>query len=229
MKAIREKERQLRMQRGMESLKMPEKAFKLKQFDNVKARAFDGKPPLPMSTDLDKVKAQRRLASMNDENILHAGKTPRRRSSSTPPPPMDDAEEETVMSMAAFEAAADQLLKQAQANKAQKTAITKDNNGCPKYLQKIKSDIAKEQREAEEKLRGPAIPAGYRMMPKEEVDETLAGLKAKRENLEKEYQRLPFKIETDSQKRREKKILDDIQETDKGITLFSRPTVIVEA
>merc|ERR1719198_1773248 len=133
------------------------------------------------------------------------------------------------MSMADFEAAADQLLKQAQTSKAQQINITKDGNGCPKYLQKIKSDIAKEQREAEEKRNGPAIPVGYRVMPKEEVDETLSGLKAKRENLEKEYQRLPFKIETDAQKRREKKILDDIQETDKGIKLFSQPTVIVES
>eukprot|EP00746_Dinoflagellata_sp_MGD_P163166 gnl/MRDRNA2_/MRDRNA2_91062_c0_seq1.p1 gnl/MRDRNA2_/MRDRNA2_91062_c0~~gnl/MRDRNA2_/MRDRNA2_91062_c0_seq1.p1 ORF type:complete len:296 (-),score=75.14 gnl/MRDRNA2_/MRDRNA2_91062_c0_seq1:221-1021(-) len=230
MVAIREKERQLRMQRGMEALKMPDKAFKLKQFENVKSRAFDGKPPLPASTDIDKIRAQRRLASLNEPSTNDAGKTPRKRSSSTPPPPIqtDEVEDENVMSMAAFEAEVEQL-KAMHASKNQKGNITKDTNGCPKYLQKIKSTIAKEQREAAEKRNGPSIPAGYRIMPKEEVDETLAGLKAKRESLEKEYQKLPFKIETDSQKRREKRILDDIEETDKGIKLFSQPTVIVES
>jgi hypothetical protein len=222
MKNIREKERQLRMQRGMEALKMPDKQFKLKQFENVKSRAFDGKPPLPAS-DSDKIKAQRRLLSVDAPGSTGYSKA-------MPPPIRTDNvepdEDENVMSMAAFEAAAERL-KEMHANKGQK--IGKDANGCPKYLKKIKAGLAEEQREAEEKKRSPAIPAGYRLMPKQEVDETLDALKKKRENLEKEYQRLPFNIETDSQKRREKRILDDIKQTDDGIKLFSRETVIVEA
>lgn len=226
MKAIREKERQLRMQRGMESLKMPEKQFKMKQFDNVKSRAFEHKPPLPASTDLEKIKGQRKVLSLDAAGSTGAV----RRSASTPPPPpvqSDDAEDENIMSMAAFEAAAERL-KAMHAGKNQ-MKIAKDTNGCPKYLQKIKANLAEEQREAAEKQRGPAIPAGYRLMPQEEVEETLAALKKKRENLDKEFQRLPFNIETDSQKRREKRILDDIKETEDGIKLFSKPMVIVEA
>jgi len=225
MVAIREKERQLRMQRGMESLKMPDKQFKMKRFEQVKSRAFDSRPPLPASTDLDKVKAQRRLLNMDAPGSTGAV----RRCTSTPPPrPTDDAEDENLMSMAAFEEAAERL-KAMHAGKGNKANIVKDNNNCPKYLQKIKANLASEQREAAEKRRGPAIPDGYRLMPREEVDETLAALKKKRENLDKEFQRLPFNIETDSQKKREKRILDDIKETEDGIKLFSKPTVIVEA
>lgn len=223
MIAIREKERQLRMQRGMEALKMPDKAFKLKQFENVKSRAFGNKPPLP-AADLVKSKEHIRL-------LGQPGNTPKiaRRSASTPPPPLqtDEAEGENVMSMEAFEAMADQLIA-SHAGKSQKAAVKKDSNGCPKYLNKIKASLAKEQREAEEKRTGPAIPAGYRQMQAEEIDETVAALKTKRGNLEKEFQRLPFKIETASQKQREKRILDDIKETEESIKLFSRPMVIVE-
>jgi len=228
MKNIREKERQLRMQRGMEALKMPEKQkqFKLKQFDNVQSRAFQSKPPLPTSINLENIKAGKKLLSLDAPGSTGAFK----RSSSTPPLTQTDVAEEAedVMSMAAFEAAADRL-KEMHAGKNQKINIKKDADGCPKYLKKIRANLAEEQREAEERRRGPAIPAGYRLMPKEEVDETLQALQKKRENLEKEFQRLPFKIETDSQKRREKKILDEIKETDDGIKLFSKPTVIVEA
>jgi len=225
MVAIREKERQLRMQRGMDSLKMPDKQFKIKKFENVKSRAFDSRPPLPVCTDLEKIKAHRRLLSLDAPGSTGAVK----RSTSTPPPPIQtDIEDESIMSMAAFEAAAEKL-KAMHAGKSGNTNIVKDTNGCPKYLQKIKANIADERREAEEKRRGPAIPAGYRVMPKEEVDETLAALKTKRENLDKEFQRLPFNIETDSQKRREKRILDDIKETEDGIKLFSKPSVIVES
>lgn len=212
------------MQRGMESLKMlPEKQFKLKQFQNVKSRALCPKPPLPASTDLDQYKAQRKLLSMDAP-----GNTGRRSSSTPPPIQTDSAVDEDEMSMAAFEAAAERL-KEMHAGKNQKVNVKKDADGRPKYLAKIKASLAEEQREAEEKKRGPAIPPGYRLMPKEEIDETLEALKKKRENLDKEFQRLPFNIETASQKRREKRILDDIKETEDGIKLFSKPTVIVEA
>merc|ERR1719301_349937 len=157
--AIREKERQIRVQRGMESLKMPEKQFKLKQFDNVKSRA------------LEPFKAQRKVLPLDPAGSTGAVK----RSASTPPPPIqtDNPLDADAMSVAAFEAEVERI-KAMHAHKNRKVNIAKNTNGCPKYLQKIKANLAEEQREADEKRRGPTIPEGYRLMPKDEVDETLA-------------------------------------------------------
>merc|ERR1719160_1620797 len=109
----------------------------MKQFDNVKSRAFEHRPPLPASKDLERIKGQRKVLSLDAAGSTGAV----RRSASTPPPPLqtDDAEDENVMSIAAFEEEVNRL-KAMHAGKSQ-TKISKDPNGCPKYLQKIKANL----------------------------------------------------------------------------------------
>ncbi|CAE8623117.1 unnamed protein product, partial [Polarella glacialis] len=109
-----------------------------------------------------------------------------------------------------------------------KQAFVKDADNCPAYIRKMKEAKADEEERAEAEHNKPRAPPGFRILPAQEVKETLTLLNAKHVELEKEFQRLPLKIETDGQKRRQTAVLDKIDASSKAIALFSRPTVMVE-
>jgi hypothetical protein len=132
------------------------------------------------------------------------------------------------VSLAEFEALADQLAKK-HGSGAKRVSFRKDSDGCPAYLRKLMADLADEKARIELERAGPRLPPGVRQVPPDEVATTLEALRKKRGDLEKEFQRLPLKIQTESQKRRQKGILDQIQESDNAIAIFSKPQVLVEA
>merc|ERR1711941_101999 len=109
------------------------------------------------------------------------------------------------MDIATFELECERL-KQLHAKKAGPPEFQKDSSGCPTYLQKIKANLADQQQSKLEK-NSSQIPAGYRVMPEQERLETLEALQKKRKELDEALKRLPFNIETQSQRRREQSIL----------------------
>eukprot|EP00929_Paragymnodinium_shiwhaense_P050938 TRINITY_DN25642_c0_g1_i1.p1 TRINITY_DN25642_c0_g1~~TRINITY_DN25642_c0_g1_i1.p1 ORF type:complete len:309 (-),score=106.82 TRINITY_DN25642_c0_g1_i1:45-971(-) len=148
---------------------------------------------------------------------------------SAAPAPRANAEmDEDEMDLKDFEAAVERLKKQHGHGAVKKVSFNKGKDNCPTYLRKIQADLAEEKRRAAEPA-GPYVPPGYRMLPKDEVDETLDALRKKRDELEKEFQKLPLSIQTDSQKRREKAVKAKIEESDKAIKMFSQPMVLVAA
>eukprot|EP00746_Dinoflagellata_sp_MGD_P086436 gnl/MRDRNA2_/MRDRNA2_34210_c0_seq1.p1 gnl/MRDRNA2_/MRDRNA2_34210_c0~~gnl/MRDRNA2_/MRDRNA2_34210_c0_seq1.p1 ORF type:complete len:279 (+),score=70.85 gnl/MRDRNA2_/MRDRNA2_34210_c0_seq1:119-955(+) len=241
MLAIRSKEKELKDAKDRESCKEPETVFKLKQFEHVKSRIHEVKPPRAQEV-LDSPHRRRLDSELPSSERRSRATVASERSSSQPSclrnsssltdtkkrcsfADDNDGEE---MNMDDFEAAAERL-KRLHGNKAKDLqTFAKDSNNCPAYLRQIKANLADEQRRAAES-RNPRIPPGYRMMPDEERLETLHALQKKKEEMEKEFQRLPLKIETDAQKRRQKMVMDKIKETDAAIAVFSKPTVIVEA
>eukprot|EP00931_Biecheleriopsis_adriatica_P103066 TRINITY_DN77954_c0_g1_i1.p1 TRINITY_DN77954_c0_g1~~TRINITY_DN77954_c0_g1_i1.p1 ORF type:complete len:288 (-),score=70.62 TRINITY_DN77954_c0_g1_i1:94-885(-) len=139
----------------------------------------------------------------------------------------DRAEEKDEISLEEFEAKVDEMIQKHGKRPSQN--FSKDEKGCPAYLRKMKQEREEKQREEMESRSKPQVPAGYRVMPASEVQETLGALKKKHLDLEAEYRRLPLKLETEGQKQRQKAVLDKIQQSEKAMELFSRPVVMVEA
>lgn len=214
IRALREKERQMRGKKLMESHSQPPREFKLKQFEAVKSRVLEDKPQRPRS-----------------------GRPPTGRPirSSSVRPARDDVEQEDgddgegEMNLEEFEREAERLKRLHGKTSGKRTppSFDCDGQGKPRYLQKIKADIAHEKEVVEALLAKPSLPSGYRQLPDEEICETLEVLQKKRAELDKEFQRLPLNVVTDSQKRREKAIVDKINECDKAIKTFSQPKVLV--
>lgn len=204
----------------MENLKAPQVEFKLKQFENVKSRLFELPRPTPNRSA--SVPCGRRAACSPTEDEEVDRSDDRGADDGN-----DDKEEE--MDMASFELEVERLKKQHGRKESAPPKFQKDSAGCPAYLQKMKADRVEQQHQAEIQRNAPQIPSGYRQMPENERVETVEALQKKREELEKAFQRLPFVIETDNQRRRQKTILDKIEETDKAIKTFSNPLVLVEA
>jgi hypothetical protein len=218
--AMRKKERQMRGRNVLESLKPSQPEFKLKQFQDVKSRLFDlsqaasNKPAVyERRPAYEKSTSPQEQSTTDEESIYGNAKA-------------EDKGDE--IDIATFEKECARLM-QLHGKKPAPQAFKKDSAGCPAYLQKIKANMAEQQRQA--KLQGDAagIPPGYRQLPEEERKETLEALQKKREELEKAFRNLPLKIETETQKRRQKAVLEKIQESDQAIQTFSQPKVLIEA
>mmetsp|Transcript_73010 Transcript_73010/g.205075 ORF Transcript_73010/g.205075 Transcript_73010/m.205075 type:complete len:238 (+) Transcript_73010:77-790(+) len=201
IRAMREKERQMRGQRLLQAQQRPAEPFKMRQFSDAKSRLFEAR-------------GTPKGARANGPNLAQ----------------LNNGEDGEEIGLDDFEAQVANLIRQhGKKQQGMQQMFTKDSKGCPAYLRKRKEEF-EEQRRAEEAERSrPKLPAGYRQLPPEEVAETLDALKKKREDLEKEFRALPLKIETDSQKRRQKAVLQKIEESDRAIKIFSQPTVLVEA
>mmetsp|Transcript_77041 Transcript_77041/g.160322 ORF Transcript_77041/g.160322 Transcript_77041/m.160322 type:complete len:234 (+) Transcript_77041:111-812(+) len=196
VKAMREKERQMRGQRLMEAATPAAKPFKLRQFSNAKSRLFEPK--------ID-----------NSEAVQHG-----------------DTSHPDEIGLGDFEDQVDELIrrfgKETKSQQQPARQFQKEADGCPRYLKKIKENMAEQKRLEEAERNRVQIPAGYRQLSADEVAETMTMLKKKHQELEAEFRRLPLKIETDSQKRRQKAILDKIEESQKAMAAFSQPLVLVE-
>lgn len=216
--AMRKKERQIRGRNVLEGLKQPQPDFKLKQFQDVKSRLFDlpkpsankpyerrpayEKPPSPQ---------EQSTTEENEENIYGQAE--------------DKGDEIDIVS---FELECERL-KALHGKKPAPPPFKKDPSGCPAYLQKIKANLAEQQRQVRLQEDAAQIPQGYRQMPEQERKETLEALQKKREELEKAFRNLPLKIETENQRRRQQTVLEKIKESDQAIQTFSQPKVLIEA
>jgi len=217
--AMREKVRQQRGKNIIEMAKPQQPDFKLKQFGNVKSRLFD----LPRATPNDK------LQRSKSSPCVSARQPPEERNENVEEDRGEEGETGEEMDLASFEAEIERLKKEhGRKPAAAAKGYRKDAERRPAYLQKIKNGLAEQQRQAERERRGPLIPQGYRQMPESERQETLDALQAKRDDLEKAFQRLPFNIETASQVKRSETILKNITESDAAIKKFSNPMVLVE-
>lgn len=232
MMAIRSKQKELKDARAFEASKDPDTPFKLKQFEHVKSRVHEARSPKSQEVESPNGRRADREVPDSERRTRVSSQSPCLKMSSESGAAGVKKKcsfvRDDELSLEDFEAAAERL-KRLHGNKAEqkKEAFAKDSNNCPAYLKQIKANLAEEQERAQ-MSRNPQIPSGYRLMPNEERMETLEALQKKKDEAEKEFQRLPLKIETDAQKRRQKMVMDKIKETDSAIQVFSKPTVIVE-
>lgn len=110
--------------------------------------------------------------------------------------------------------------------------------GCLPGMDRSHSCTARLGNDSPEKVTGPYLsstdgasfvpPPGYRLVGEEERKATLEALQRKLQELDACYSRLPLKIETEGQRRRQQALRDKIAETEQAVKIFSRPQVLVE-
>lgn len=105
-------------------------------------------------------------------------------------------------------------------------SFDKRDDGVPTYIGTIKNKLEEEKRK--KSVHVESVPAGFRMLDEDERLETLAQLKIKHAEAESAYMRLPLKIETEGQKRRQASLQEQIAEFDRLRKMFDRPKVLVE-
>ncbi len=95
----------------------------------------------------------------------------------------------------------------------------------PKYLQKFKreKEEARILKEIEDKR--VKIPEGFRLVPEDERVETLAWFSRQLEEVDEGMSKLPIRIEINSQKNRERKLMEQKKRLEEGIKMFSGPMV----
>eukprot|EP00669_Euglena_mutabilis_P007740 TRINITY_DN2964_c0_g1_i1.p1 TRINITY_DN2964_c0_g1~~TRINITY_DN2964_c0_g1_i1.p1 ORF type:complete len:246 (-),score=36.16 TRINITY_DN2964_c0_g1_i1:156-857(-) len=98
----------------------------------------------------------------------------------------------------------------------------------PKYLQRIKNDIAEETTYLQNVHQPPESKTGtLRQMSEDEKTELLAGLKKKWDDLHQRYQRLPFRVDTISHRHQKEVLEAELQKVEKAMDKLSKPTVLV--
>lgn len=111
-------------------------------------------------------------------------------------------------------------------------SFDKDGSNVPAYLQRIKLEMADEERFIAEKLgfgNNNNLPPGQRLLPDAERLDILAGLEERKKNLNSQHARLPLSITTESQRRRADELEKALRDIEKDIVTFSQLRLIVTA
>lgn len=110
--------------------------------------------------------------------------------------------------------------------------MAKDAANVPVYLKRVKKAVVNEQRAIEEHLGlnrvDDGAPPGHRWLTDSERMEIVEGLQDKKKVLESQHAKLPFKAETEGQRRRADAIEKQLRELEGHLSQFSRPRVLVK-
>jgi len=237
MMKIREKERWARAKKCEEQRKAMQTEFKLKEFQNVPSAVAKA------AKESESEQRERKEFLKKDGGLRAADVVapPQRKERveeqvevAPPKPAVPKATEasrgvsfapEPVNHIAANKVAAAKA-------KPQKAAVEEriqhTFGKVPDYLVDRKKELEREEIAREVACQRPDVPAGYKMLPEAERQETLATLQKKLQEAEAAFQKLPFKIETVGQKKREADLQKTIKECEAAIKVFSKPKVLVE-
>jgi len=237
MMKIREKERWARAKKCEEQRKAMQSEFKLKEFQNVPSTVAKA------AKDSEAEQREKREFLKKDGGLRAADVVapPQRKEKveepvevAAPKPSVPKATEasrgvsfapEPVNHIAANKAAAAKAKPQ---KPAVEERIQHTFGKVPDYLVDRKKELEREEMAREAAGQRSEVPPGYKMLPESERQETLATLQKKLQEAEAAFQKLPFKIETVGQKKREADLQKTIKECEAAIKVFSKPKVLVE-
>eukprot|EP00742_Colponemidia_sp_Colp-10_P003672 GILJ01003908.1.p1 GENE.GILJ01003908.1~~GILJ01003908.1.p1 ORF type:complete len:283 (+),score=55.78 GILJ01003908.1:47-895(+) len=232
---MREQQRTNRVKKQEESLGDAE-PWKMKRFQNVESVLFSGQPssndqapkkPFLKAGDRSKAPPTRSPSSTSEEERKP---TPRLIKPAVPKATdlaqLAPRQDRNYISNNAVE-----VIHQAPstASETPRTATVADNPNfgkVPAYIQERKK--AKEEALSRQRSIDPDCPAGMRLMPEEERQETLQVLEDTREQVSKDLSRMPFVVETPSAVKRKAALETKLKEIEDAIKLFSRKKVYVE-
>ena len=99
----------------------------------------------------------------------------------------------------------------------------------PAYLNAHKAQLEdKKRKEAEDKAPKTTLPPGHRILPEDERLDTLALLQKRKDDVDNQISRLPLRIETDGQKRRQGELLKRLADIEQAIKFLSKPNVLIK-
>lgn len=99
----------------------------------------------------------------------------------------------------------------------------------PTYLENRKARWAEEQEAIRRNAPDPSCPRGMMLMPEEERLHTLDTLHSSKEEAMRQLSKMPFVIETPTQKKKQDELEAKLREIERAIALFSKPKVYIAA
>lgn len=102
-----------------------------------------------------------------------------------------------------------------------------DFGRVPEYLEERKARWAEEESEKRRRMPDPNCPKGMCLMPESERRNTLEVLQQSKEEALNQLRRMPFVIETPSQKKKQEMLEAKLREIDSAIQIFSKEKVYV--
>ena len=100
----------------------------------------------------------------------------------------------------------------------------------PEYLVEKKAKEEAAQRRKDEESRAPKLhcPPGHRILAEDERLETIALLETRKIEVEQQVARLPLRIETDGQRRRQADLNKRLVDIDQALRFLNKPHVLVK-
>lgn len=221
-------------------VEQPKMPFKMKQFDGVEGKVrFEAQKPREVAV-VEKPFLQRGQGKMAQPVVPEGGASPRHRvlgearaqvprAAEAVSKPTHEKKNHILVNRLIAEHVGQERRAPEKAPKDVVGERLKHQFGkVPAYLSGIKQELADKQRIAEEMSRKEDVPPGYRLMPDDEREETLANLREKLSDMEKKHQQLPLNIESERAKRAQKEIETKLGELENAIKLFSKQKVLIE-
>ena len=106
-------------------------------------------------------------------------------------------------------------------------ALHEEFGRVPEYLEARKAHWADEEEERRRRMPDPSCPPGMCVMPEAERTDTLETLQASKAEAMAQLRRMPFVVETPSQRKRQDMLEGKLREIDNAIAIFSKPKVYV--
>lgn len=97
----------------------------------------------------------------------------------------------------------------------------------PEYIEERKAKLAEQQEEMRRRMPDPNCPKGMCVMPEEERVNTLEVLQQSKVEAMNQLRKMPFVVETPSQRKRQEQLETKLREIDSALAIFSKPKVYI--
>lgn len=248
VRELRQAQRELRERREEESRPAKE-LYKLSQFKDVESRLYDTsdrltRRPSMESKDFltkgvsesrrDQLALESRMQRLELERKMEEAKqysaakpvTPRKegipkeKAVLAPPTNTDFVSRNKVKAMT-------MVARHHDDDRERDSARHEEFGRVPEYLEERKARWAEQEAERRRNAPDPNCPPGMCLMPDEERRNTLEVLQRSREEAMSQLRRMPFIIETPTQKKRQEMLESKLREIDNAIGIFSKEKVYV--
>lgn len=109
--------------------------------------------------------------------------------------------------------------------------FSRDGDGVPLYLQRVRAAIADEERIVSEQLgfgQPDGVPPGHRLLSEDEKRDIIAGLQKRKADLDSKHSKLPLNVVTQAQKLRASELEKALIEVEVDIGRFSKKRVLIK-